>query len=153
MKKVILIPQCLFLLFICFGLSANVQCEEWIRLGSNEMGPFLYDKDSVSKDEKGMISVTQKNVFSGQTARAMEDALPGLKGVSFTISYDVIDCEKRIYEGKRILYYDKFGNIIYDTEPNKEKYRPIGFRPIPVDSSIGRVADIVCQRGKGEGSN
>jgi hypothetical protein len=135
----------IFLLFICLGLSANARCEDWIGYGSHHVGLFLYDKDSVSKDEKGMISVTQKNLLTSETARAMQDALPDLKGVSFMISYDTIDCERRIYECKRTLYYDKLGNIIYDTEPNKEKYRTIGFRPIPVDSPVGRVADIVCK--------
>jgi len=142
MKKNILIP--ILLLLICLGLSANALCEDWLGYGSNDIGLFLYDKDSVSKDEKGMISVTQKNLFTRETARALEDALPDLKGVSFTISNDIIDCEKGIYEIKRMLYYDKHGNILHDTEPDKEKYNPIGFRPIPVDSMIGRVADIVC---------
>ena len=142
MKKNILIL--IFLLYIYLGLSANARCEDWIGYGSNDVGLFLYDKDSLSKDEKGMISVTQKNLFTRETARAMEDALPDLKGVSFMISYDMIDCQKGIYEIKRILYYDKHGNILHDTEPDKKKYNPIGFRPIPVGSMIGRVAEIVC---------
>jgi len=145
MNKEIKIFQILLVTLLFTFYVPNAQGEEWIKIGENELAVFLYDKSSISIGEDGMALVKDKQIFSPDTSKALEDALPDLKGVSFSVNQNRIDCYKKVYEGTSVKYFDKKGQMLYDSETTKGNYRPIGFRPIPSDTPIGRIAEIVCK--------
>jgi hypothetical protein len=126
-------------------LSASTQSEEWRSLGENNMGQFLYDHNSIFNNESGLIVVNMKNILLPDLTESIEDALPHLKGASFMIMQDEIDCLTRIYQIRWIRYYDQNGKMIHDKELDRTKYRQIGFRPIPPDTPIERLAASVCK--------
>jgi hypothetical protein len=132
-------------LLLCFVSPENGQSAEWIKLGENELGVFLYDTSSISTDENGMLRVKQKQIYTRNTSKALGDAMSDIKGVSFSISHDRIDCNKKVYELERIIYFDKKGKILHDSESAKGNYRAIGFRPIPPGTPIGRITTMVCK--------
>jgi hypothetical protein len=92
-----------------------------------------------------MIIVDWKSIFSADAAKEFEEFSPTLKGVSFVLYHDLINCHKRTYESKGVQYYNKEVKLIYDSKTNESKYKPIGIRPIPHDTPIERLADIVCK--------
>ena len=92
-----------------------------------------------------MIIVDWKSVFSIAAAKEAGEFSPDLKGASFVLYHNLINCRKRTYESKRMQYYNKEGKLIYDSKTDESKYEPIGFRPIPANTAIERLADIVCK--------
>ena len=144
MKKIIPVISLSFLV-LPFILTANANGGEWISLVENDRGSFFYDKTSISKTSDGMIIVDWKSIFSVDAAKAAGEFSPDLKGVSFVLYHNLINCRERTYESKRMQYYNKKGKLIYDSKTDESKYEPIGLRPIPPDTPIERLADIVCK--------
>jgi len=144
MKKISSVISLSFLFFFLV-LTANAHSGEWILLGENDTGSFLYDKTSVSKTNDGLIIVDWKLILSTAAAKEAAEALPELNGVLFELYNDSINCRKRTYESKRVQYYNKKGKLIGDSKTNESKYEPIGFRAIPPDTPIERLAGIVCK--------
>jgi len=137
-----------FILFliVCglFMLTVNAQCEEWITLGENKTGQFFYDRTSISRIKSGVVAVDMTVITSTAGSKELAVGIP-LKGVSVTRFHDVIDCRSRFYECQRIRYYDRKGKLLADTETDKAESPPPGFRAIPYDTPIERLADIVCK--------
>jgi hypothetical protein len=144
MKKISSVISLSFLVLF-FVLAVNAHSGEWILLGENDRGSFLYDKTAISKANDRMVIVDWKSIFSIAAANEAGEFAPTLKGVSFILYRDLINCRERIYESKGVQYYNKEGKLIYDSKTNESKYKPIGFRPIPPDTPIERLADIVCK--------
>jgi hypothetical protein len=136
---------CLSLIFYSlFILTVTAQCEEWITLGENHVGKFLYDKNSISITENGVVAMDMKVIMS--TAGSEDLAVKThLKGVSVTLYHDEINCRTRVYECKRIRYYDRKGKLLVDTDTDETADSPTGIRTIPYDTPIERLADIVCE--------
>ena len=59
MKKISSVIS-LLLLVLPFILTASAHSAEWIFLGENGRGSFLYDKASISKTNDGMVAVDMK---------------------------------------------------------------------------------------------
>jgi len=130
---------------IFFFFNENVYCADWRPLAENEMGEFLYDATSISSTGEGMIAVDWKTILSINAAKAAEEVTPHLKGVSFVLYHDTINCDKMVYEITTIQYYNVNGKLITSSRADESKYKPIGFRPIPPDTVIGYLADNVCK--------
>ncbi len=136
---------CLSLIVCCLLLSSfNAQCDEWINLGENHVGKLLYDKTSISITDNGMVAVDMKIIMSTAGSEELAFVIP-LKDISVTIYHDVINCRTRVYECKRIRYYDRKGKLLADTDTDEAKSPPPGIRAIPYDTPIERLADIVCK--------
>lgn len=130
--------------FNILAVTSISLCSEWINLGQNKFGMFLYDKTSITRPDNGMIKVDWKTIFSTDAAKAAADILPKMKGVSFVIYNDMINCLERTYKSERMRYYNKKGNLLSDSINNDPKYG-IGFRPIPPETAIQRLAEIICK--------
>jgi len=111
-----------------------------------QYGAFFYDHNSIFINKSGLIVVNMKNTFSPDSIESIGNTLPHLKGASFMIMQNEIDCLTGVYQMRWIRYYNKNGKMIYDSEKvDRTKYRLIGFRPIPPDTQIESLAAIVCK--------
>lgn len=67
----------LMLIIYCFlSMTSYSSCSEWINLGENYLGDFLYDKTSVKQTENGLIIVSWKTIISPNKARFAESLSP-----------------------------------------------------------------------------
>lgn len=138
----------IFLLIIFCGyfiFVANAHCDDWIILEENHVGEFVYDETSISMMENGMVAVCLMVFMSTDMSHIAAEVSPDLKGSSYILLHNVIDCRERTYEITRDIYYDKKGKLLYDSEIDESEYDPMGLCPIPPNTPIQKLADTVCR--------
>jgi len=119
--------------------------EDWTLLDQNESGKHYYDRESIRKNNQDHILVRMLEFPDPEIIRAAEELLPYIKGFSHMINEIEIDCQRRVYLLKRACYLNKEARLIYDSRDKEAKFKPIVFRPIPRDTVIDKLSQIVCQ--------
>ena len=142
MKTLILLIGCFLSLFSC---SLNNGKEDWQKLGENAVGIHLYDRSSIKPVKPGVVKVWSKIIYSQRAAEQAAKAIPDAAGLYQQVSLDVIDCKDNQYIMSRAIFYDKHGKVLRDTGEDK---KGLGYRPIPEDTPIERLAEAVCKMGK-----
>jgi len=66
--------------------------EEWIKVGENDTGEILYDRESMVRRQDGTVTVQVKHIISFETYKVMVSVLPGLAGVLYISFLDTFDC-------------------------------------------------------------
>jgi len=116
---------------------------DWVELGETTWGMVCFDRSSI-KRVGPLVCVSSKQIFRPEAAAALGKTLPHLAGVAYSVSQDVIDCGKGHYEQMTIVFYGGDHRVLHDTANDRGKYRDIGPRPIPPDTPIGWLAEVVC---------
>lgn len=129
---------------LVFSQELKNRSEEWVRVGENHTGGVFYDKRSINRDDKGEVTVWDKHVFSSEMRNAIAESLPKIKDASYYVSLNRINCSKAEYDQLRIIYMSSEGKVIYDSDQEKDKYKQIGYRPIPPNTFIAGLAKAVC---------
>lgn len=153
-KKKMIILVSIFLCIVGAGivLSQKERPEEWVKVGENDTGVLFYDKGSIKRDGKGEVTVRTKHVFSPDMCVSLASALPELKMASHYASLEKVNCRKWEYNQVEILFKDPHGRVLNNPNKAKGNARPIGYRPIPPDTFIERLAREVCVvSGAGDG--
>ena len=128
---------------VLLGMVQTANAAEWVELGETVWGPCHYDKASVRQMGR-FVTVTLRQMLNARMAAVVEAAIPATKGVAYMVSYELIDCEEGLYRHNSVVYYDRHGRILHDSELTKKQYREPAPRPIPPDTPIGWLAETVC---------
>jgi hypothetical protein len=135
----------LFMLIIMSVLSGNSFAEEWVNFGETKVGLVYYDKSSVLRIQNIIVTVSMKQILTGESAKAFAKEYPETAGVSYYIMYDKVICGEKMYKVDKSIFFNNNGNVLHDTSKDSRAFRHIGFRPIPTDTPIAWLAGIVCQ--------
>ncbi len=136
---------CIVGVSIALFWNSKSKSEEWVELGENFTGVLLYDKGSVRRYGNGEVTVRTKHIFSPEMCRTLAESSEGLVRASHYASLDKINCRKWEYEQVKIVFKDFYGKKI--DWPGSKKDRPgqADYRPIPPNTLIGRLAEVVCE--------
>jgi hypothetical protein len=130
--------------FVLLTMAQTANAADWVELGETVWGTYHYDRASVRQMGR-FVTVTSKQMLNARMAAAVEAAFPETKGVAYVVNYDLIDCEEGLYRQNSVVYYDRHGRVLHDSELTKKQYREPAPRPIPPDTPIGWLAETVCE--------
>jgi hypothetical protein len=139
------------LIFILLALlSCSKETEfgtrgKWKKYGQNDVGTFYFDKSSIVKTGFKEVLVWDYLVLSPEHAEAIGEAIPELSGIVTMLNQVKIDCQGNRYSQMRIIQYNKERNAVYDSERDGKDLSPVANRPMPEDSAIERLSQIVCR--------
>lgn len=134
----------LMILIVLFSCSRSNGTENWQKLGENAVGIHLYDRSSIKSVKPGVVKVWPKLIYSQRAAEQAAKVTPDAARIHQQVDLDVIDCKNNDYLVSRIIFYDKDGKVLHDTGGDKG----LGYRPIPENTPIERLAEAVCKAGK-----
>ena len=143
-KMIILVSIFLFIAGAGIVLSKKERPEEWVRVGENDTGVMFYDKGSIKRDRRGEVTVRAKHVFSPDMCVSLASALPELKMASHYASLEKVNCRKWQYSQVEIFFRDPQGRVLNNPDSAKGNTGLTGYRPIPPNTFIERLALEVC---------
>ncbi len=126
-----------------FGFCREAPNPEWVEVGENRTGTLVYDRLSVVHEGKGIISVKTRHILSTEMMVVMAESLPGSPRATHYQSREKIDCRKWEYNQVEIVFRDANFNDVSTGDKNKKR-GGFGFRPIPPNTFIERLASEVC---------
>ena len=114
--------QSIICLVIFFLFANQAWTAEWIYFDKAAVGDFYYDKHSIKKEDKNIISVWNKDILSKEAKTKYFTILKGMhkapKNPS-TLSYYKklmqIDCANRKIKDISVIFYDEKGKVVYSS--------------------------------------
>jgi hypothetical protein len=106
---------------IIFSLFANqAWAADWIYFDTTSVGDMYYDKSSIKKIDKSIISVWNKDILSEEAKTKYFSILKGIHKapdnpsmLSYYIKLVKIDCANKKIKDISVIFYDEKGNVIY----------------------------------------
>ncbi|MEI7636193.1 MAG: surface-adhesin E family protein [Syntrophus sp. (in: bacteria)] len=111
----------------------------------NKLGRFSYDKDSISTNKEGEITVRMRQFMSTDLTNETNEMFPDLRGSIYLIMYNIINCKSNEYKMDRIIYYDGSEKVVNDSKEREHIYNKMDYRSIPNKSPIQRFSDKLCE--------
>lgn len=135
-----------FLLFV-----SQAWAEEWVKYTSHTFGDVYYDKSSVKKIDKNIVSISSKQILNedGKTKyfsllKISDNKLPESSDMlSYKLISSEIDCLNKKFKSSSMTIYDKQDQPIYTATLNYEVWTKI----IP-QTSWDNLKSRVCSSGK-----
>jgi cell division septation protein DedD len=115
--------QSIICLVIFFLFANQAWAADWIYYDTTAVGDMLYyDKSSIKKVNKSIISVRTKNILSKETKTKHFSILKGIHKapdnpsmLSYYTKLTEIDCVNKKMKGISVVFYDKKGKIVYSS--------------------------------------
>jgi hypothetical protein len=106
---------------VIFSLFANqAWAADWIYFDTTAVGDMYYDKSSIKKVNKSIISVWNKDILSEEAKTKYFSILKGIHKapdnpsmLSYYIKLVKIDCANKKIKDISVIFYDEKGNVIY----------------------------------------
>ena len=108
---------------VIFSLFANqAWAADWIYFDTTSVGDMYYDKSSIKKVNKGIISVWNKDILSEEAKTRYFSILQGIHKapdnpsmLSYYTKLMEIDCVNKKIKDISAIFYDEKGNVIYSS--------------------------------------
>jgi cell division septation protein DedD len=108
---------------VIFSLFANqARAADWIYFDTTAVGDMYYDKSSITKVNKSIISVWDKDILSEEAKTRYFSILKGIHKapdnpsmLSYYTKLMEIDCVNKKIKDISVIFYDEKGNIIYSS--------------------------------------
>ena len=108
---------------VIFSLFANqAWAADWIYFDTIAVGDMYYDKSSIKKVNKSIISVWNKDILSEEAKTRYFSILKGIHQapenpsmLSYYTKLMEIDCVNKKIKDISVIFYDEKGNIIYSS--------------------------------------
>ena len=115
--------QSIICLVIFFLFANQAWAADWIYYDTTAVGDMLYyDKSSIKKVNKNIISVRTKNILSEKTKTKHFSILKGMHKapdnpsmLSYYTKLTEIDCVNKKMKGISVIFYDKKGKVVYSS--------------------------------------
>jgi hypothetical protein len=115
--------QSIICLVIFFLFANQAWAADWIYYDTSAVGDKLYyDKNSIKKVNKSIISVRTKNILSEETKTKHFSILKGIHKapdnpsmLSYYTKLTEIDCVNKKMKGISVVFYDKKGKVVYSS--------------------------------------
>ena len=134
-----------------FGFYRKAPLPEWVEVGENETGTMVYDRASVGRERRGMVSVRIRHILSPEMMAVIAGSLPGAPRPTHYESLDRIDCRKWEYSQANLVFRDANFKAV-NAGGKYKKSDGFGFRPIPPNTFVERLASEVCLPSDLEGA-
>lgn len=133
-------------IFLTASLGTSYAAEEWKSLGSDRIGQWSIDSNSVHKD--GMyVKVTLRVWYPTVVNKTLRDksgsiqkTIPGVKGI---VGVEAIDCNRRLRAITSSAYLNDAGHVIHSASWSRPAWEPHLKDPEP-GSMIYKVVDAAC---------
>jgi hypothetical protein len=154
-KKIIL-TVCLFFLCLSFGCDYSKGekqslAADWTYYASSSIGKEYYDKSSIKKENKNIISVWIKIILNGDaktknfsSLKSIGKALENPDILNHQLMLIEIDCVKEKVKSSHMTINDAKG-VVIASEPKSFISK---WNDIPSDSNAETLENIVCSVGK-----
>ncbi|MGA2781704.1 MAG: surface-adhesin E family protein [Smithella sp.] len=108
---------------VIFSLFANqAWATDWIYFDTTSVGDMYYDKSSIKKTDKSIISVWNKDILSEEAKTKYFSILKGIHKapdnpsmLSYYTKLMEIDCVNKKIKDISVIFYDEKGNVIYSS--------------------------------------
>ena len=108
---------------VIFSLFANqAWAADWIYFDTTSVGDMYYDKSSIKKVNKGIISVWNKDILSEEAKtryfsilKVINKAPDNPSMLSYYTKLMEIDCVNKKIKDISVIFYDEKGNVIYSS--------------------------------------
>ncbi|MGA2783020.1 MAG: surface-adhesin E family protein, partial [Smithella sp.] len=108
---------------IIFSLFANQACAaDWIYFDTTSVGDMYYDKSSIKKVDKSIISVWNKDILSKEAKtryfsilKVIHKAPDNPSMLSYYTKLMEIDCVNKKIKDISVIFYDEKSNVIYSS--------------------------------------
>jgi hypothetical protein len=108
---------------VFFSLFANqAWAADWIYFDTTAVGDMYYDKSSIKKVDKSIISVWNKDILSEEAKTKYFSILKGIHKapdnpsmLSYYTKLMEIDCVNKKIKDISVIFYDEKGNVIYSS--------------------------------------
>jgi hypothetical protein len=114
--------QSIICLVIFFLFANQAWAAEWIYYSTSEVGDMYYDKSSIKKVNKSIISVWVKNILSEEAKTKYFSILEEIRKApdnSSMLPYYTelmeIDCVNKKIKNISVIFYNEKGNVIYSS--------------------------------------
>ena len=125
--------------FIVFG-CAGVQKGNWMGYGSNEVGFYYYDQQSIARPSKNIVRVSNKIVFTVQGVNTMVERLgKTYENLSYEISLKEINCANKTQRWVSTTPYSEKGGRLHTLSDMEE-----GWESIPPDTLSYTLFEKAC---------
>ncbi len=138
--------QSIICLVIFFLFANQAWAADWIYYGTADVGDMYYDKSSIKKVNKSIISVWNKNILSEEAKTKYFSILKRIDKppdnpsmLPYYTELMEIDCVNRKIKDISMIFYDEKGNVIYSS-PESESGEWIDILP---DSAGEKLINIV----------
>jgi cell division septation protein DedD len=132
---------------VIFSLFANqAWAADWIYFDTTAVGDMYYDKSSIKKVNKSIISVWNKDILSEEAKTKYFSILKGIHKapdnpsmLSYYTKLMEIDCVNKKIKDISVIFYDEKGNIIYSS-PKSESGKWNAILPNTVGEKLINIA-------------
>ena len=108
---------------VFFSLFVNqARAADWIYFDTTSVGDMYYDKSSIKKVNKSIISVWDKDILSEEAKTRYFSILQGIHKapdnpsmLSYYTKLMEIDCVNKKIKDISLIFYDEKGNVIYSS--------------------------------------